>query len=237
MKKGFALIGMFYFVFLSCAQDKLHFEPGDLKITVETGEHWLHDFPLFLGIKVKNPPQFAIWITDLDTNYIGTLFCTHKIATEGWMANKGNRRKEALPVWCHSRGVRAEDGLYLPTRESPLPDGITGATPKKNYTLLLKPEVGSRFLVFAEFNHSTDFNTFYPKDAPAGTSNYSGGEEGSGEPAVVYSAGIDLTSPDTEWILEYQGHASPDGSNGNIYPGTEGLDQALSIVKRITISR
>ena len=43
----------------------------------------------------------------------------------------GNRRKEALPYWCHRRGVVYDDGLYLPTKSQPLVDGMTGATPRR----------------------------------------------------------------------------------------------------------
>ena len=221
----------------SCGEDDLHFKQGDLKISVETGVNWLHDFPLFLGIKIKNPPQFAVWVTDLDMNYIGTLYCTHKIAREGWIMNRGNRRQEALPFWAHCRGIQAKDGLFLPTKEEPLTDAVTGATPKNNYTLRFQPQVPDRFLLFAEFNHSTDFNPTYPKQARAGESGYSGGKEGSGQPALVYRAEIDLEASVNEWELQLIGHSSPDGSDGKLYRDMKGIDSALEIVKRVVVTR
>ena len=63
-------------------------------------------------------------------HYLSTVYVTHKIATQSWQFSGGNRRKEALPHWCYQRGVESEDGLYLPTKKSPLVDGITGATPQ-----------------------------------------------------------------------------------------------------------
>ena len=30
-----------------------------LQVVVEPGTEWLHDFPLFLGLKRRNPPQMA----------------------------------------------------------------------------------------------------------------------------------------------------------------------------------
>lgn len=223
--------------FTSCGQNELNFEKGDLKITVETGENWLHDFPLFMGIKVKNPPQFAIWLTDLDSNYVGTVFCTHKIAREGWVMNKGNRRREALPFWSHSRGVKEADGLYLPTKENPLADAVTGATPKDDYVIRLRPELGDHFLIWAEFNHSTDFNATWPKNAAEGTPAYSGGKEGSGQPALVYRAEINLDSPADEWTFQLVGHSSPDGSDGKLYEDLEGVDSALKMVKKLKASK
>lgn len=237
MKMFYAILWLSLAGVSSCGKEELHFEQGDLKIFVETGPHWLHDFPVLLGIKVKNPPQFAIWLTDLDTNYIGTLFCTHKIAREGWVMNHGNRRQEALPFWAHCRGIKEADGLFLPTRKTPLADAVSGATPRENYILRYEPGSEKHFLIFAEFNHSTDFNDFYPKHAEKGTPGYSGGKEGSGQPALVYRVEIDLETSSDEWELQLSGHSSPDGSDDRVYQDMEGMDSALGIVKRVVVIR
>ena len=219
---------------VSCEKVDMVTESGDYEIRIEAGEHWLHDFPLFLGLSKANPPQFAVWVEDTSGNYLSTLFATYKIATEGWQANKGNRRKESLPHWCFQRGVTYSDGLYLPTKENPLPDGITGATPKADKTLLLSPSLlEPPFVIKAEFNHSVDFNSLYPKNAQPGEINYSGGEMGSGQPAVVYSV---IVLPDTEEAtLTLVGHSSPDGSDGLVYSDLESLTTARSIVGSIRL--
>lgn len=223
------------FALQSCEKEDLSFQRGDIEIEVETGEHWLHDFPLFLGITKKNPPQFAIWIEDTSGNYISTVFVTYKTATEGWQSNAGNRRKESLPHWCHQRGVVYEDGLLLPTKEHPLVDGITGATPQEDKTIKISPvNLEKPFVIKAEFNHSVDFNRYYPKDAKEGDANYSGGEMGSGQPAVVYSATIYRDTKKT--ILELMGHSSPDGSQANVYADMQTLTTALTIVKSINVA-
>ncbi len=222
-------------VLQSCEKEELSFESGDIEIEIKTGDHWLHDFPLFLGLTKKNPPQFAIWLEDTSGNYISTVFATYKIASEGWISNNGNRRKEALPYWCHQRGVVYEDGLLLPTKEHPLTDGITGATPKENKTIKITPvNLKKPFVIKAEFNHSVDFNNYYPKDAKEGNDNYSGGEMGSGQPAVVYSATIYPETKST--VLVLIGHSSSDGSDGNIYPDTQTLTTAKTIVKSINVT-
>ena len=64
----------------SCNNDLVEYKKNDLKITLEKGESWLHDFPLFLGINKKNPPQIAIWLEDRDGNYLSTVYVTHKLA-------------------------------------------------------------------------------------------------------------------------------------------------------------
>ena len=219
----------------SCEKEELSLASGDISLKIEAGDHWMHDFPLFLGITKKNPPQFAIWIEDMEGNYVTTIFATYKIATEGWASNRGNRRMEALPYWCHQRGVLYDDGLMLPTKEMPLNDGVTGATPKADKMIQINSvHIEKPFVIKAEFNHSVDFNDSYPKNALEENDNYSGGEEGSGQPAVVYMATI---FQDTrEAALELSGHSSPDGSDGNIYYDTQKLTTAKSIVKSITLT-
>jgi len=219
----------------SCEKEELSYADGDLKVEIEAGEHWLHDFPLFLGISKKNPPQFAIWIEDMEGNYLSTLFVSNKIATEGWQANNGNRRKEALPHWCHQRGVIYDDGLMLPTLDQPFTDGISGATPKDSHTVQLSLEnLNDPIVIKAEFNHSLDFNDFFPENAGKDDENYSGGKMGSGQPAIVYAGTFYPDDNDLELVIV--GYSSPDGSDGNIYTDLEKLSTSKSIVERISIT-
>lgn len=218
----------------SCEKEELNYSQGDLKLKIEAGKGWNHDFPLFLGLSKKNPPQFAVWIEDTNGQYITTLYASSKIATEGWIMNGGNRRKEALPYWCHQRGKQYADGLYLPTKDKPLTDGITGATPKSDKEMLVKLNtIFYPIIIKAEFNHSVDFNDFYTKDAPEGSQYYSGGKMGSGQPALVYS-GI-LNSSTNKVILKLIGHSSPDGSSGNLYPDLSEITTAREIVKQVVV--
>lgn len=221
----------------SCSEGLVSYKEGDIKVLVTKGDEWLHDFPLFWGINLKNPPQVAIWVEDMAGSYLTTIYASHRIATESWRANEGNRRKEALPAWCYARGVQYPDGLYLPTKDQPLVDGVSGATPQGSFDVKIRPLGNLRqFVVKIELNHSTDWNDSYPKNAKEGAANYSGGEGGSGQPAVVYSAEIDLDSNRKQYVATAIGHSSPDGSNGNIYPNTSSLTSALSIVKEIAIN-
>lgn len=221
----------------SCGKELIEYRQGDLRISVEKGNAWLHDFSLFMGIKKKNPPQIAIWTEDRAGNYLSTIYVTHKIATQSWQASGENRRKEALPHWCHSQGMQYADGLYLPTKKAPLTDGVTGATPQGSFDLKLTPARESKkFIVKIEINHSTDWNDAYPKSAKEGDANYSGGKEGSGQPAVVYAAEVDMTSGQKTFEAILTGHSSPDGSDGQITTNTSSLTTALEIVKKIVIT-
>ena len=220
----------------SCQKEFVEYGQGDLKVRIEQGDEWLHNFPLFMGINIKNPPQIAIWLEDTDGKYLSTVYVTHKIATQSWQSSGGNRRKEALPHWCYTRGVQYSDGLYLPTKKQPLTDGVTGATPRGSFEVKLHPgNELKHFIVKIEINHSTDFNEFYPKSAKEGDSNYSGGKEGSGQPAMVYAADVNLKSGKKSFEAALMGHSSSDGSSGDINNDTSELTTALHIVKHITI--
>ena len=169
------------------------------------------------------------------------VYVTRKSSTQSWVASGGSRRKESLPHWCHARGVRYADGLYLPTKRDPLADGISGATPRESYELKVTPQGGlRRFIVKFEVNHSTDFNEFYPESAREGDPGWSGGKEGSGQPALVYAADVDLDSGDGVFAAAPVGHGSPDGSDGSLSPDlstlTSMLTSALHILERITVT-
>jgi hypothetical protein len=220
---------------ISCQKEELSFQEGDIQVEIKTGDHWLHDYPLFLGLHKKNPPQFAIWLEDTTGKYITTVFATYKVATEGWISNNGNRRQEALPHWAHKRGVVYPDGIMLPTKDNPLTDGITGATPKEDKTLQIRlNDFTQPVVIKAEFNNSVDFNDYYTEEAKVGYDNYSGGSEGSGQPAVIYAATINRQTKYAE--LQLIGHSSSDGSNGNVYTDLEKLTSAKSIVGKITVT-
>lgn len=68
----------------SCSKEHIAYQAGDLSVNIEAGDGWLHDYPLFLGIKKKNPPQIAVWLEDTEGRYLGTLYASKKIATQGW---------------------------------------------------------------------------------------------------------------------------------------------------------
>ena len=88
-----------------------------------------------------------------------------------------------------------------------------------------------------EYNgeYCTDFNEAFPKSAKEGEANYSGSKEGSGQPAIVYAANVDLSSGEKSFEANLVGHSSPNGSSGEVSKDTSELTTALQIVKRITV--
>ncbi len=209
----------------SCSKEQLTYESGDLSIGIEAGTGWLHDYPLFLGINKKNPPQIAIWAEDTDGHYIATLYASRKIATQGWVGAHGNPRKEALPYWSHKCGTL------------PLVDVLTGATPRETFHVRMKDKTPMRrFNILVEVNHSIDWNDAYPEGAAVGTPSYSGGTEGSGQPSIIYKVSIDTDSCTRTFGATVLGHGSPDGSDGDLHRDMDGITTALTIVRRISVT-
>ncbi|MBN2224877.1 MAG: hypothetical protein JW765_09410 [Deltaproteobacteria bacterium] len=214
----------------------------EITLSFEKGEHYTHPLKINRLITIKTTPQVAVWIEDLDGNYIETLYVTKKSGTQGWRSSPdlpagSIRRPESLPCWSHKRGVVYPDGLFMPTRDNPVTDAVTAASPAGDFHLKTKAPQGLRkFVVLAEVNNSADFNDAYPAEAPPGTPGYSGGRWGSGQPSIVYSATVDLSSGSVTGELKLGGHGSPDGTDGGINPDLSGLTTAKDIVKRITVT-
>ncbi len=214
----------------------------EITLTFEKGANYSHPLEINRLMTVETTPQIAVWIANTDGTYIDTLFVTKKGGTQGWVGPVGLpadkiRRPEALPYWSHKRGVRYFDGYYMPTRDNPLPDAITAASPAGNFRLRTRvSDKITRFVIKAEVNNSADFNDAFPKNATRGNPNYSGGRLGSGQPSIIYAATVDLSSGPITVELVPVGHGSPDGRDGDLNPDLSTLTTAKDIVRRITVS-
>ncbi len=209
-----------------------------LELTLKTGKDWNH-VKKFGVAKVTLLPQYAVWVERDDGTYVGELFVTDKAGKSSWGKV---RRPEALPVWSHARGVRYDDGLYMPTKREPLPDVVTGATPKaKTAGVEVRYDLGlpaglpnGRYRVCVELNNSFDYNEAYAENLPRGDARENGV---NGQPSVVYAAIFDLAgTAGTDAIpLAFVGAGHPLGSDGTVRNGREGLTNALTIVESLTV--
>jgi len=243
-----SLVCLLFFAQVACAKDDIVIvtKPDEVgkEITVrfEAGEDYTHPLKINRLITVNTTPQIAVWIEDTDGRYIDTLYVTRRAGTQTWRTSpdlpaKKIRRPESLPCWSHRRGVVYPDGLFMPTRDNPVIDAITAASPAGDFRLMTKaPRDVTSFVVLVEVNNSADFNGAYPVDALPGTPGYSGGAWGSGQPSGIFAATVDLTAAPGTWELAPVGHGSPDGTDGTIDPDVTGLTTARDIVRRITVS-
>lgn len=189
-----------------------------------------------------NHPLMAVWVEDTTGKYMQTLYVAKSIATgtfnygdasTGQWTQGEKRRPAALPYWSHKRGIKANDSLYLPTPDQPIPDAYTGATPKNDFELNTRldkkgPQV---FNILFEINQPWDWNEYwsnakYPDDYEYKTSS---------QPALVYQAMIDLDSGKKNYTMKLIGHSHYSGKTGELFEDTSTLTTALEITEELVI--
>lgn len=191
-----------------------------------------------------NHPSFAVWVEDMEGNYIETLFVTQFVGTGKyrfgtiepgkWKNDEGEARRPAsLPYWAHKRNIKAEDGLYIPSVKNPVADAITGATPKGNFRMETgsKVEPEKKFRILFETNQPWDSNDHWTNMLYPGNFDYLG----SLQPALVYAVTIDLASPEKEFYLNPIGHSHPLGKNGTLFTDLSTLTTAKKIASKIIV--
>jgi hypothetical protein len=210
----------------------------DTIYTIPQGGDYNMEFHFEKG-REHNYPLMAIWITDTGNNYIQTLYISESVArgifkhgetsTGKWLPGP-IRRPAALPVWSHSRGVREDDGLYVPTVHTPITDAYTGATPLNDFVIYsdISDTFQNVFNVFFEINQSWDWNDYwtnnkYPEDEDYKTSC---------QPSLVYCVKVDMRTNQTTYNLDLVGHGHYSGDDGEIYADLSTFTTALEITKK-----
>jgi len=221
---------------------KLNME-NDIQLSLDLlrGEHFWH-------------PQVAIWTEDSLGNFQHTLFVT-KATAKGIFSGgrtKDNfktfdskpttsddaeyRRVDALPVWSHKRGVQYSDGMYTPTPDQPLPDGISGATPLENFKVNTSIESASKFVLKFEINVAFDDNENYSEFDFPDDEIFHNGTGQLGQPSLIFQSKIDMNDGKDYYLMELLGHGHRSGNDGKIYEELASLTTALNIVERIVVA-
>lgn len=219
--------------------------PADEPVTKIITNSTLDGYELHVQFRkgsAHNHPLMAVWIADTAGRYLQTLYVAqsigkgifqHGLRSSGQWLPGPIRRPAALPYWSHSRGVQAPDGYFLPTPDDPLPDAITGPTPSGNFDLVTRTERSCprRFILYFEINQSWDWNEYWTNARFPGDEHYLT----SSQPALVFAANIDASSPQEEYSLVPVGHSHYSGANGNLYPDLETLTTALKIADEVKV--
>jgi hypothetical protein len=242
MKRNIFLISMI-FVSLACntsrvpvdeVPDEISSNPGGLGPVIEV--------EMIRG-EGHNHPLMAIWVEDDAGRFIQTLYVAESIgkgvfqhgdASRGFWMPGEIRRPAALPYWSHRRGIKAEDGLYVPSPANPVADAYTGPTPGKSFILNTKlDEPGLRkFHVLFEINQTWDWNEYWTNNKYPDDEEY----KTSCQPALVYSANIDLDNPQEEYVMKVIGHSHHSGANGELFNDIGTLTTALHIAEQILVT-
>lgn len=189
-----------------------------------------------------NHPLMAIWIESESGDFIQTLYVCESIGkgvfkhgdtSKGFWMPGEIRRPAALPRWSHQRGIKAEDGFYLPTLQDPVADAYTGPTPGKSFILntRLNEAVEGKFRVLFEINQTWDWNEYWTNNKYPDDEDY----KTSCQPALVYMATIDPAQRDEEYIMEIIGRSHYSGATGELYSDLETMSTALHIAEQIVV--
>lgn len=181
-----------------------------------------------------NHPSFAIWVEDTTGNYIQTLYVTKAVGTgvftygkpkgRSWVPSE-KRRPSSLPYWSHKRGIKEEDGFYIPDSIHPVTDALTSATPQNNFELHLaiKDTGLKQFNILFEINQTWDFNEYWTNNKYPDNEAY----KASCQPSVIYSGHLDLINGLNDIELKPIGHGHYAGEDGELYPDLSTLTTAL----------
>ncbi len=212
----------------------------DIKITLDAlkGEHYWH-------------PQMAVWIESEEGDYIATLFVSKATARGLFFGgrNKTNfktfdeqksrsvsyRRVNALPVWSHSRNVKHEGGMLVPSRSTPLPDAISGETLTDNFILNSSISDRSRFVIKVEINVAFDDNEYYSEYDFPDDDVFHNGTGQLGQPSIIFNALIDMEDHKSYYLMDLVGHGHHSAKNGKIYTDMSRLTTAKAIIERIVV--
>ncbi len=228
--------------FLWWQRDKPSRVPADTLVTgFQPGGYALE--LVFIRGEEHNHPLMAVWMEDLDSNYIQTLYIAESIGkgvfrhgdpSSGRWKPGPVRRPAALPYWGHQRGIRADDGYYLPTQDEPMPDAVTGATPKNSFVLQshTSGDTLREFRVLFEINQSWNWNEYWTNNKFPGDEHYMT----SSQPAIVYEAVINLDDPQQAYELKPIGHSHWSGQDGRLFRDLSTITTALDMAESITLS-
>ncbi len=210
------------------------------QVTVDVlrGKHYWH-------------PQMAIWTEDLKGKHLETLFVSKATAKGLFFGgrNKNNfknfdsnkkslntyRRVNALPVWSFNRGIPYEDGMFIPTNKTPLPDAITGATITNNFHLITSTNALQKFKLKIEVNVAFDDNEYYSEFDFPDDEVFHNGTGQLGQPSIVFETLIDLSNEENHYLMNLVGHGHHSAQNGHLYRDLTTLTTAKQIIERIVV--
>lgn len=178
--------------------------------------------------------QLAVWLEDDSGQFVETVYVSRKVGQKG-LGNRGGglddkrggSRFSSLPVWANKQGIDYGDGNYHPTGDHPLPDAISGASPKAGEFILQhrleKPLPEGNYHYFVEVNKSFDDNEHH---------NYSWYR---GQPSVVWKGKLSVGGKPVAGSAAIIGHGHPAGADGIINPDISTLTSARELIQSVKI--
>ena len=173
------------------------------------------------------PPQFAIWLEDPNSDEIRTVWVTYRTAANKW---KGKIEcPVSLPYW-RSRFNKKTQTTDSPTFHRPVPDAVTGATPTHAFTISSETVKNSTWNYFIEVNVSGDYTRDFPSTRLNGAPDF----HGNGQPSIVYKGIIKVINNEYN-IPELIGRTDQWQQIDHLITDTEGITSAKKLLSSIEV--
>jgi hypothetical protein len=174
------------------------------------------------------PPQFAIWIENIETNLLKTVFVTHRASAGDWEGK--THVPVALPGWYD---LFMEENTPFTIVDKDKFMTVTGATPKKDFfSVRVEVKPGTRWICWIEVNLAGDYNEAYPE---LNLQTFAEDEFATGQPALLYKALITAEEGKIYTPFLYAQSIWENGKN-KIEPVGDGIISAKNIFDSIQIS-
>lgn len=176
----------------------------------------------------SEPPQFAIWLENVNTHKLRTVFVTRRVSVGDWEGK--TNVPAALPRWFELfRGKNESHKDVINDKY----DAVTGATPIENYfSVSAEVNLDSHWICWIEMNLAGDYNDAFPA---LNLQTLEEDEFSCGQPALLYKATITATEG-MQFTPELAGQSIwKDGENW-IEPVSEGVTTAKDVFNTIKIS-
>lgn len=206
---------MKYLVFLFLSFQFLF--AADFILNIEAGKHFVQQGKIGI-FSFKTTPQMVLWVESEDGKYKETIWMTRRFAKQDWAGQSYDKNK-IFREYTFPRWVKVfKDNL--PTKNKPLPDSVTGASPKASTKVSIKLPMDRKLIVYFEVNNAFDENEFYPM-----------GTLYDGQPSLVYEAVLEPNFKEKiELKLKYKTNLK-----GDLTENLEGITTAKEIISKVEI--
>ena len=188
------------------------------------------EFTFSIVLTEKNC-QMAIWLVNDQGVFVDTIYVTRKVAKKGLGNRKGEiddkwggSRLSVLPVWAHQRGIDYGGGNFYPTKDKPLEDAVSSASPKAGEFIwtwrpekLLKP---GKYFYYIEVNKAFDNNEYH---------DYSWYR---GQPSIIWKGDLFIGDQVSKSKAKIIGHGHVAGIDGTINPDLSTITTAMKLIEK-----